>query len=111
MGARAGIHDHGHRLARNEPAFLTLLASPRLPPIISAPLPLHPLTRQAATGRPQALDPEERNPTEDEACDADDSAHRACSVLALTAWSRDTRGGSGAGGDQGQDSIHCTLLG
>src|SRR5262249_26518985 len=44
VGGRGGLPDDDHRLARDEPALLALLAAPRLPPLIPAPLPVDSLT-------------------------------------------------------------------
>ena len=51
MGARAGVRDDGHRLARDEPPLLALLAGPRVPPLLPAALPLDPLAQLSAPSR------------------------------------------------------------
>ena len=43
VGGRARLSDDGHRLARDEPARLALLAQARLPPHVPPPLPLDPV--------------------------------------------------------------------
>ena len=50
LGARAGVRDDGHRLARDESPLVALLAGPRVPPLLPAALPLHPLAGSRSSG-------------------------------------------------------------
>ena len=47
VGARAGVRDDGHRLARDEPPLVALLAGARVPPLLPAALPVDPLAQSA----------------------------------------------------------------
>ena len=46
LGARAWLQVAGHRLARDEPAVVSLLARTRVPPLLPAAVPLDPLARR-----------------------------------------------------------------
>src|SRR5207302_7027352 len=51
MGERARLRGHGHRLARDEPALIAVLAAPRVPHDVPAVAPPHRIRSEARVGR------------------------------------------------------------